>query len=216
MIFDRQMIEVVEDAYSPKRQVAPKKDKLQLPIVLDEYNQTIHPEQTAEVTGNRVVDTEFYPDHPRQLRGEGAVDLEFPGQFQMLYYDENDNLQSVQPRWEDNWSLPVDADARLEVAVYPTGKPQGALTGNTAQLRADLLVNTRTVGHQGISMVSGLEMGEIVEPDPNRPSLLLRRFGDETLWSIAKDASSTVEAIQKVNQLQGEPEPQQVLLIPIP
>ena len=216
MICDRKMIEVVEDAYSPGRKVVPVKETLQLPVILDDYSQTIHPEQTIDAPGKRVVDMKFYPDHPRLMHSDGSVELEFPGQFQMLYYDENDGLQSVMPRWEGNWSVPVSNDAKIEVTVFATGRPQGVLTGNTAQMRADLLVNTRAMAQQGLPMVTGLEVGEALTPDPNRPSLLLRRFGDETLWDIAKDAGSTVEAIQKANNLRGEPEPKQVLLIPIP
>jgi len=52
-------------------------------------------------------------------------------------------------------------------------------------------------------------------PDPNRPSLIVRRAGANRLWDIAKDSGSTVEAIQKVNGLQGEPAPDQMLLIPV-
>ena len=51
--------------------------------------------------------------------------------------------------------------------------------------------------------------------DPNRPSLILRRAGDQCLWDIAKAAGSTMEAIRKANGLSGEPAPEQMLLIPV-
>ncbi len=67
----------------------------------------------------------------------------------------------------------------------------------------------------GLSVVTGLEMGEIEEPDPNRPSLVLCRAGEESLWSLAKRTGSTVEAIKKANNLETEPEGKQLLLIPV-
>jgi hypothetical protein len=55
----------------------------------------------------------------------------------------------------------------------------------------------------------------MVQPDPHRPSLILRRANGEDLWTIAKNCGSTVEAIEKANGLQQAPMPDQMLLIPI-
>ena len=65
-------------------------------------------------------------------------------------------------------------------------------------------------------MVTGVEVGQRKQPDPNRPSLILRRAGESRLWDIAKSAGSTVEAIRSANGLTGEPNPEQMLLIPVP
>jgi hypothetical protein len=66
-----------------------------------------------------------------------------------------------------------------------------------------------------IPMVCGLEIGEAIQADPSRPSLLLQRIGDEPLWELAKAAGSTVEAIWKANNLQEDPVSGQMLLIPV-
>ena len=72
------------------------------------------------------------------------------------------------------------------------------------------------VTQQSIPMVTGVELGQAKQPDPNRPSLILRRAGDNCLWDIAKATGSTMEAICRVNGLAGEPAPEQMLLIPVP
>lgn len=69
---------------------------------------------------------------------------------------------------------------------------------------------------QGIPMVTDLELGEIQEPNPDRPALVLCRPGKKNLWQLAKENGSTVEAIRRANHLEGEAEPNQMLLIPIP
>ena len=73
-----------------------------------------------------------------------------------------------------------------------------------------------TRAEQTIPMVTGVELGQRKQPDPNRPSLILRRAGEQRLWDIAKVSGSTMEAIQRANSLSGEPVPDQILLIPVP
>lgn len=215
VIYDRPMIEVVEDAYSPRRSVIPRMEDLQLPMVLDEHSQTIHAEQTAEVEGTRIADIAFYPDHARMIRNDDGMAVEMPGQFQMLYYDAEGNLQSAAPRWEGTWNLPAAQDSTVEATVWPTGMPQASLGGSSADLRGDILLDTLTTAQQGIPMVTALELGEMTEPDPNRPSLILRRVGENRLWDMAKSSGSTVEAIKAANHLMEEPGAEQILLIPV-
>jgi hypothetical protein len=64
-------------------------------------------------------------------------------------------------------------------------------------------------------MVTGLQVGEISPKDPARPSVILRRAGEEALWSIAKSTGSTVTAIRDANDLETEPEFGRILLIPV-
>ena len=64
-------------------------------------------------------------------------------------------------------------------------------------------------------MVVKMDVGQYKDRSSDRPGLILRRAGDDTLWEIAKATGTTVAAILQVNGLQQEPEPKQMLLIPI-
>lgn len=215
MICDRAMVEVVEDAYSPRRSVTPKMESLCLPMVLEQQTQTIRAEQTTPADGSRVADVAFYPDHARPLRNDMGVDMELNGQFQMLYYDNEGRLQSVSPKWSSTWSLPAAEDSVVEAAVSPSGTPQATIGAGGGELRADLLADAMTTTRQGLPMVCALEMGELTEADPGRPSLILRKAGNDRLWDIAKCSGSTVEAIREANRLVEEPNGEQILLIPV-
>jgi len=68
---------------------------------------------------------------------------------------------------------------------------------------------------QKIPMVTGVAMGELKKKDPDRPSLILKRAGEDRLWDMAKQWGSTVDAIRSANHLQAEPVPGQMLLIPV-
>ena len=75
----------------------------------------------------------------------------------------------------------------------------------TMTLRGEVPVQLMAAGGRGIPMVTALEPGE-QQPDPNRPSLVLRRAGGR-LWDLARDSGSTMAAIREANGLSGEPEP---------
>ena len=59
-------------------------------------------------------------------------------------------------------------------------------------------------------------MGEPGTPDPGRPSVIIRSVGkQDSLWDLSKRYGSTVSAIKRLNKLEGEPEEDRLLLIPV-
>jgi hypothetical protein len=94
-------------------------------------------------------------------------------------------------------------------------QPEISPNGDGFSMRCSYPVTVQVYSGQTIPMVTELEIGELREPDPNRPSMILRRAGDEGLWALAKGYGSTVAAIQEANQLTGEPDDGQMLFIPI-
>ena len=162
-----------------------------------------------------MADAQFLPDFPRQRRTEEGVEMEFPGQFQVLYYAEEGRLRGAAARWEGKLTIPMDESGDL--SPVPLGAEAKAMAGNgKIQVKAEVPVEMTTTARQPISMVTGIELGQQKKPDPNRPSLILRRCGSSSLWELAKANASTVEAIRRVNGLTGEPNPDQMLLIPVP
>lgn len=215
VVCDCTVLECVEDAYSTVNELTPIMTDLELPVVLDRQKESIHPEVTIEDVGGRLVDIAFYPDHPRVTREDGNSVGEFPGIFQMLYYDEDGRLQGTSARWEGNWQLLADEDVKVHMHIHSLEEPQGALTGGKASLRVDMEAKAESAMQRGLYTVSGLSIGEARERKQDAPSLIVRRMGEDSLWDIAKEAGSTVESILKVNQLTGEPRNQQMLLIPV-
>lgn len=206
VINDRNMVTVVEDAYSPKREVAVHKEMQQVPVILEQQSQTLYARQDRQ--WDNVADMAFYPDHPRVQLQEGGAEIELPGQFAVLYYDGDGTLQGAAGGWEGSLSLSTGPEVQMEALITGVGK-------NQADQQAELRLALTGCAKQGIGMVTALELGEETQPDPNRPSLVLRRVGEEKLWDIAKQTGSTVSAIREANKLAEEPEKQQILLIPI-
>lgn len=214
-VSDRQMVSVIEDAYSPSREVMPVTESMELPAILDSRQENIYGEQTIPQDASRIVDVEFLPDFPRQRRAGESVELELPGQFQLLYYGEDGALQSASPRWEGTYRMTADENSRVNATVLPGERGQVLLENGQIRLKPEITLGLETQAQQGIPMVTGLELGQMRTADPGRPSLILRRAGNGGLWRIAKDVGTTVSAIQEANGLAGEPLENQILLIPV-
>lgn len=215
VVSDRPMLEVVEDAYSNTRSVELKMQELELPVILEERQEQLKAEQSADAEGNRIVDVSFTAAQPTDRRREDMLRMQMPGNFQMLCYADDGILQSVSARWDGDMEIPVPEQADIMAWTRWGGNPQGSLGGGNASFHTDVVMDMMTVSEAGISMVTALELGETVESDPQRPSLILCRRGDDSLWSVAKRCGSTVDAIRQANDLMDDGEDDRMLLIPV-
>lgn len=215
VIYDERIVETVEDAYSPNRPVTIQTQRLNLPILLEERRETMRAEQPMPISSMQSVDVSFCMEQPRCRQRENVAEIEIPGTFQLLYWDENGALQSGTARWDGRMELTADTDCRVDAMAFPVSRPQAVLGGENTEVSCEVLLDVLTAADQGLPMVTALELGEATEPDPARPSLILRRTGEDRLWDVAKQCGSTVESIRQVNHLTGEPEPDQLLLIPV-
>ncbi len=215
ILCDRSVITTAEDAYSPRRKVETMREQLEPPAILEQNTQSVSAEQTLSMDVRQIADISFCPAYGQAERTDTGMRLPLPGQFQTLYYDENDELRSAVTPWTGEWSANMADDSRLDTWIAPVGKPQASLGAGSVNLRGEVQLDTVVSAGQGIPMLTGLELGETEKPDPNRPSLILCRKGERRLWDVAKETGSTVDAIWEANHLESEPEDSSILLIPV-
>ena len=215
VIYDRMELTVAEDAYSTRRALSPNKEMLQLPVVLDMQTQSMHCEQTVPMAGTRIVDVAYLPDQPAPLHQENQVEIDLAGQFQMLCSDSQGRLEIASTGWAEQLAVAADTDCQVRVFGTISGTPAGVLSGQSATLRADMLLDMVTMTEQEIPMITGIELEEREEKPGDRPSVILRKPQGNSLWEIAKQTGSTVEAIEKANGLTEKPMEEQMLLIPV-
>ena len=215
LVDDREMIALTEDAYSPGRELSMETQMLELPAVLDERRENIYGEQTLPGQADLVADMQFLPDFPGQRSADGEVSLDMPGLVQVLYYGADGSLQSASSRIEGSLRLPADIGNRLSVIPLPGAEIQAIPGGESIAVRTTAPVHMQFAAGEGMPMLTGMELGEMRPKNPEQPSLILRRADHSRLWDIAKKSGSTMDAIRRANTLAGEPEPGQMLLIPI-
>ncbi len=215
LLYDRSMVTVAEDAYSPNRKLELQFEQLQLPAVLDRMENAFSAETNPQAEVRQVVDLAFNPACGQTIHTETGIQATLPGQFQILYYDMEGQLRSMLTPWEESWTIPGAQDNTVSTRITAIGKPQAMVGAGNVTMRADMTAEAVVSAGQGMSMLTGMEMGELEKPDPNRPSLILCRKGNRRLWDVAKETGSTVETILLANGLEAEPEGNQVLLIPV-
>ena len=210
MICDRENVSIVEDVYSPRRQIAIQTESVTLPSLLDAVEETVKAQISTEDMGDVVADVQFYPDIPQMYRDRDGVHCELTGVFSVLDRDMEGNFQNLVRSWSENKTLQADDNVKLDIQMKP------ALVGVRGDImEADVPVTIRYWAETALPMVTEVEMGEPQDPDPNRPTLVLRRKGEQSLWELAKETGSTVERIQDANGLVGEPDSAKMLLIPV-
>lgn len=215
-IREEQLVDVVEDAYGIGQRVTPQCQDLLIPLILESRKE--EKRITANTPGEwtEVIDSVVYMEQPVVHRGELSVNVELPGMVQLLCADMSGQYHGATARFQGQWTVPAGDSSYIAVSVIPSDSPIVATNGESLEVSFPIAVNTLTTSNQEIAMVTGLQMGEMVQPDPMRPSLVLRRSGQKTLWDLAKDHGTTVDAIQKANQLTDQPSADRLLLIPVP
>ena len=111
--------------------------------------------------------------------------------------------------------LSAAPETQLACLVQLSGSVQPVAGAEDLSLNGQLKLQIHTYAQEAFPMVTAVEAGSISDPNPNRPSLILRRSEGESLWNMAKRCGSTVENIARVNRLDGQPDPKQMLLIPV-
>jgi hypothetical protein len=208
------MLDLIEDAYSPSRDLNIHSELLELPVILETRTENIYGEQSISGEANMAADVQLLPDYPRQTRKESGICMTLPGTFQVLYYGEDGSVRSSNARWEGNYDIPADMDSNIS-ALPLSPSSQVALGNGSMLVKGELPLQMTTTGTKGMHMITGIQLGEPRKVDHNRPSLILRRAGNDRLWDIAKENGSTIDAIRRANGLQEDPAPEKMLLIPV-
>ena len=213
-VYDKLHIRVAEDAYSPFREVTQQKQKLELPAVLDRTTEMLRPEQTVPEAAE-ILDVAWMHDLPRVRREMETAQVELNGLMQALYVNQEGQLVCHTGRTCVRREYRADDQCRIYPYMETDMMTETVVTPEGTLLRPEVQLQLQTVFDSGIGMVQALEAGELTQPDPNRPSVILCRCGGRNLWELAKDCRSTVEAIQKANDLTQDPAPEGFLLIPV-
>lgn len=213
LVDDVQLLELVEDAYSPNGKTAAQLEQLTMPTILERRQQNLYGEQKLPEDAAITVDTQLLPAFPGQSWQTQGVTLIPSGVLQLLYYDQEGALQRADLRWEEKMELPAAENVRLFAIPMPAPVEAPMSGSMTAKLEIPFALTTE--GKQGIPMITALSVEQDRGNKAERPSLILRRAAEGGLWELAKTSGSTVDAIRQVNQLAEDPVPGQMLLIPV-
>jgi hypothetical protein len=215
LIMDRINLDIIEDAYSPVREVTLQGTRCQLPAVLDIKDQNLQTKATLNISGNQIIASNLLMDNPILQRGEDSMKMLLNGGVQVLFKDVAGQLQCSNGKWSVQMELNAANSVDLVCSVPVIRIADIKMNGSAVEILVDIGTQMMSMIGENIPAIVGLSYGELSEPDPARPSLLLMRKGSETIWELAKQNGSTVEAISKVNQLHEDAKNGSILLIPV-
>lgn len=215
LVRDRVLLEVAEDAYSPRREMKLQTVGLELPMLLDGSVETVCTEGTLAAEVSRVVDVWTEAAQPKLRRAGDLTELELCGTSGMLYLDKEGQLRGSSGSWSQVVERPAAEDVQIMAELMELSHPNVTIGEGQVTVKQELTVGSDTEARQEITMVSGVELGELLPADPGQPSVILRRPCGEALWDLAKGCGSTVDAICQANGLKEEPLDERMLLIPV-
>ncbi len=217
MVLQEQLVEVVADLYSPHRAVTTQISSVPIRARLD--HQRLH--QQADISfpihGCTIIDATALPSLPRVNRSGDTAIVETPVWCNILYYDDAGTLQGRQIRVNTTKELNLASGCPCNAGSNISGSIQWNGDGGGVAVRVPIELTVDSYSQQELSMLSGAALGEKSCPDPNRPSLIIRSpKPEDTLWSLAKEHGSTVDAICKANHMKlGPIKDNTMLLIPV-
>lgn len=215
VVLERRLLEVAQDAYSTENETALLKAQPEIPVVLEQTRQQRELCLQGSWDGAEVTDVTFLLEQPLLHRGDGCMEAQLAGRAQLLYRDREGSYRSTELPLEQQWQIPTGEDAVLSLSIRPGQDIASSVAGDTVQLTGSVEIFMMTDTRQEIPMLSGLEIGVPLERAEDRPSMILRRAGEETLWDLAKSYGTTVDAIRQANALQDQAEEGKILLIPV-
>lgn len=211
VVYDKLDLDLTQDVYSNIREVKPQITQIELPMVLEMNERLVNLQSSMDVQGSRSVDGAIYIQQPRFEDGQ----ILLTGTAQLLYTDMEGQMQCKDTAWSHRVPFSAEDSARVQAAAIQSGQIRCSVSPSGGEVQWDLLLSTLLESNEGLGQLSKAELSDPKTPDPNRPSLILRKAGQEDLWTLAKRCGSTEEAIRRANNLEGAIEPGRLLLIPV-
>lgn len=205
----------IEDGYGLTQALEPQwqTEKMTGQLDVEEFRDTL--QASLAVPAKSVVDVWAYADDVVQQRNGERASLQFGVCCNVLYYDENDDLQGKIVRANKTVDMALSSSAFCR----PSTQISGAVSckaGSDAEVKCPVVMRAACFAQQEFRGIRGGELQPLT-PEPDRPSVILRLVGqEESLWSVAKSYRTTVSNIMQANDLTAEQlSGQQMLLIPM-
>ena len=214
-IYDRVMVCTIEDAYSNRRDISVHMQPLTLMSCLDSQTDSLTLSETIPIQPSKILDAVFTMGNPACKYHDDQVEFEISGVFQILYVNEKGECCYTITRTQKMCQRPADPQTSSVCNLVSQDYPKVTLSADGVAVSVELQMQHTVFSDTPLSSAKEISFGDLQDADPNRPSLIVRRMDHRSLWEMAKESCSTVEAIIQANGLSEEPLFGQVLLIPV-
>lgn len=215
VVTEERLLETAQDAYSVENTLSLQMWEPEIPVILDTCSDIRTAKQNDGQVQQSIIDACCFSEQPVLRRSGDTAQVQIPLLLQLLCRGEDGQYFSSTVRFVEQWQVHASEDCHMMLRAVPSDTPKFAIAADGMECSVSLLVEMQTVVRQPLSMISDIEVGQKIQADEARPSMILRRAGQDTLWQIAKNYGSTVDAIRTTNGIDDISSEQQMLLIPI-
>lgn len=205
MAVGREEFTLVEDAYCTDAVFSPQFAPCEMTAILD--RQIFH--QMAITGGGEaaqsVVDLWVYCDEADREREDDAMTLTQPFSCNVLYYDAQGDLQGTTLRPSVTVQTVLNEDGSCRVTEVSTGEVTCTVGSGGVELRLPVEMTVESTASHRLKAVMGGEITDLPAEAEMRPSIILRRAGEnEELWEVAKAYRTSVRRIREANDLSAD------------
>ena len=217
VIFGKQPIEVIRDAFCTKGTLQPTWRDFTLESSLDHpmATQTVH----CRVAGDfqQIMDYDIYAGDPSVERTGDTAAITVPLSVHVLGYTQDGMMNAAVGRETAGFEIPLAEQAFCMPRLDRLGNSSASAAPDGADTRVELTICSTCFAGQNIRTLAAGTWEDTAPGGGRSPSVLLRRAGKgSAVWDIAKAAAANEETLRQVNSLEGEwLSEDRVLLIPL-
>lgn len=210
-----EQMELLEDVYSTKDQIHATWQNLPVTAYLDQRVLQQQLRKTLSVPAERVERVRLSWEVPQQVRKGESVVFTLPLRAQMLVRDGEDCLQEAIERINLEFSLNGSESCSFYAAADVSDVYAAPVSGGV-ELRCNVMLSVDALSRQNMQCVSKAERTPRAKQKDRASLILFRMEEGQSLWSIAKNCSASVEELMQVNHLpEEEVQAGTLLLVPL-
>ena len=210
---------LMTDLYSTAHSLTVRREDVPLTMLQDrgELRQMVRQMCPAALAVRQVLDCTFTVGTLSQSpSGTGMMTVTAMTYANVLYLTEENELCAASYTIPASCELSVPEGCCCDCTCALAGESSVMPVSDGMDVRFEVLFSYRVMRDYTVSAVSSAQLHEEEAESQPRPSVIVRKAATgERLWDMAKECGSTVDAIRRANDLDGEEVPSgAVLLIP--
>lgn len=217
VVLQPQELTLCEDAYTTKGDFQPQWETQTRTMRLDAQTLRVPVRQSFPAQAAAVLDCRVYPDAQAVVREADSASVHVPLRADVVYTDPDGKIQADTFRTEASCQNALEENAFCEAVFSLQPEGYAAAGSGCIELHYDAVFLLQSFSRQSRQNLCGGSLDLSKAPPEQQPSVVIRRMdAPSSLWELARQYRTTVQAIGQANHLtQPEVEAGQLLLIPM-
>lgn len=207
-VFEKREVNIMQDMYSPSRNISFKENRVSTMVNMRNTEETINIREKVRLEDAeylKICDVQVIPTISEtevskdRVRLNGNVDLNF-----ILANSNEDNVITLNrqiPFESTSEIIGINEESKISATIVPKFR-EFVADNMEVNAKIDLALNTNSYNLETVNVIDNIEESEEGEEHPYSMVIYFVKPGD-TLWKIAKKYRSTIEDIERINNIEN-------------